>query len=91
MDIFEAFFKGKTAEELQAFFDKHCAANGRVIRDTATKEEDLAKWNALTNAEKANVHALTGATMSLSDAHGDLLGALEASVNACKPCAVTKK
>ena len=81
MDIFENFFKGKTAEELQAFFDKHCAANGRVIRDTATKEEDLAKWNALTDAEKADVDALTGATMSLSDAHGDILGAIVKALN----------
>ena len=91
MNVFEAFFQGKTAEEIRAFFEKQCAANGRVIRETATKEEDLAKWNALTDAEKANVDALSGATMSLSDAHGDLLGALEAAVNACKPCAVTLK
>ncbi len=76
MDIFEAFFIGRTAEDLQSFFARQTAANGRVIRETATKEEDLAKWNALTDEEKANVDALTGATMSLSDAHGDLLGAL---------------
>ena len=30
----------------------------------------------LTDEEKANVDALSGATMSLSDAHGDILGAL---------------
>ncbi len=76
MNIFESFFQGKTAEELKTFFDRQTAANGRVIREGATKEEDLAKWNALTDEEKANVDALTGATMSLSDAHGDILGAV---------------
>ena len=76
MDTFEAFFIGKTAEELRTFFERQTAANGRVIREGATKEEDLAKWNALTDEEKANVDALSGATMSLSDAHGDILGAV---------------
>ena len=77
MEIFESFFKGKTAEELQAFFAAQCSdSNGRVIRATATKEEDLAKWNALTEEQQASVDALTGATMSLSDAHGDILGAI---------------
>ena len=76
MNTFEAFFVGKTAEELKAFFERQTAANGRVIREGAEKEEDLAKWNALTEEEKANVDVLTGATMSLSDAHGDILGAL---------------
>ncbi|MBQ8081542.1 MAG: hypothetical protein IJ240_06555, partial [Clostridia bacterium] len=86
MDVFEAFFKGKTAEELQAFFAKQCSdTNGRVIRSTATSEADLAKWNALTEDEQAAVDALTGATMSLSDAHGDILGALVAASNNAKP------
>ena len=76
MNIFEAFFIGKTAEELETFFARQTAANGRVIREGAEKEEDLAKWNALTDEEKAYVDALSGATMSLSDAHGDILGAL---------------
>ena len=79
VDIFEAFFAGKTVGELRAFFERQCAANGSVIREGATDEADLAKWNALTDAEKADVDALSGATISLSDAHGDMLGALEAS------------
>ena len=32
MDTFEAFFIGKTAEELRTFFERQTAANGRVIR-----------------------------------------------------------
>ena len=76
MNTFEAFFAGKTAEELKAFFERQTDANGRVIREGSDKEENIAKWNALTEEEKANVDVLTGATMSLSDAHGDILGAL---------------
>ena len=86
MDIFEAFFAGKTAEELNTFFERQTAANGRVIRETATAEEDLVKWNALTDEEKANVDALTGATMSIRDAHGDILGALLEAIEVAKPC-----
>ncbi len=85
MDIYEAFFAGKTAEELTTFFERQTAANGRVIREGATAEADLAKWNALTDEEKANVDALAGATMSLSDAHGDILGALLKAAGQAKP------
>ena len=88
MDIFEAFFVGKTIDELNAFFEKSLNANGRVIRETATDEADLAKWNALTDDEKAAVDALTGATISLTDAHGDMLGALAASLNAARACVI---
>ena len=86
MDIFEAFFAGKTAEEIKAFYEKHASdRNGRVIFEGNTNEQDLAKWNALTAEEKAEVDALTGATMSLTDAHGNLLAALEAAWNAAVP------
>ena len=77
MDLFEDYFKGMDAGELQAFFDKHCSdRNGRPIFAGASNEQDLAKWNALTADEQAEMDALTGATMSLSDAHGDLIGAI---------------
>lgn len=86
MDAFEAFFKGKTAAELQDFFARQCSdANGRVIRATATSEEDLAKWNVLTEDEQASVDALSGATMSLSDAHGDILGAIVKALDNLQP------
>lgn len=89
VDVFEAFFAGKTAEELRAFFEAQCNAAGRVIREDAASEEDQAVWNALTDAQKANVDALSGATISLSDAHGDMLGALEASWANARPCVIT--
>lgn len=80
VDIFEGFFAGMTAADARAFFEKQCSdRNGRVIFEGAEDEGDLAKWNALTDAEKASVDALSGATISISDAHGDLLGAIEAA------------
>ena len=86
MDIFEAFFRGKTLEEIETFFEKHCSdRNGRPIFEGTTNEQDLAKWNALTGEEKAEMDALTGATMSLSDAHGDLLGAIRKAMNGQEP------
>ncbi len=88
MDVYEAFFKGMNAEELQAFFAKHCSdRNGRPIFAGNTNEQDLAKWNALTAEEQAEVDALTGATMSLSDAHGDLLGAIVKALDNQTPVA----
>ncbi|MBR3494810.1 MAG: FMN-binding protein [Clostridia bacterium] len=89
MDIFEAFFAGKTLEEIQAFYAKHSSdRNGRIIFAGNTNEQDLAKWNGLTPEEQAEVDALSGATMSLNDAHGDLLGALQTAFEAVKPCEI---
>ena len=89
MDLFEGFFAGKTTAELRAFFEKQTSANGRIIRADTQKEEDLAKWAALTDEEKAAVDAISGATMSLSDAHGDILGALEKAFAVSKPSEIT--
>ena len=90
MDIFEGFFAGMTVEEIRAFHTRYGSdRNGRFIFPGSTNEQDLAKWNALTEEEQGAVDALTGATMSLTDAHGDLLGALEAAWKAVKPCAIT--
>ena len=86
MQIFEAFFAGKTQAEIDAFYAKYASdLNGRVIRATSEKEEDKAKWEKLTEDEKAAVDALAGATMSLSDAHSDLYGAIKLSYESAKP------
>ena len=89
MDLFEVFFAGKTVAEIREFHTKYGSdRNGRIIFPGNTNEQDLAKWNALTAEEQAAVDALSGATMSLTDAHGDLLGALEAAFGAAKPCGI---
>ena len=78
MDFYQKFFVGKTVAEINAWFAKYCSdVNGRPLKDTSTKPEDIAKIAKLTDAEKKSLSDVTaGATMSLRDAHGDLLGAL---------------
>ncbi|MGN0371454.1 MAG: FMN-binding protein [Enterocloster sp.] len=77
MDLFEEKFTGMTAEEVQAWFDAYCSdLNGKPLHGTSDKEEDIRKYEALNDSEKAELDAISGATMSLRDAHGDLLGAI---------------
>lgn len=86
MSIFEAGFEGKTAEEIAGFFAKHGSTlNGRLVTAASTKDEDVAAWGALTAEEQAEVDAFSGATMSLSDAHGDLMGTIEKAWTSAKP------
>lgn len=75
MDAFQKFFVGKTVDEIEAWFDKYTASNGRPLKDGLEKEEDKAKYDALTDEEKAMLADVTSsATMSLRDSHGDMLG-----------------
>ena len=83
MDAFEAFFAGKTMDEIEAWFAASCSdGNGRPLKITdKSSDEDKAKFDALTEDEQAVLADLTaGATMSLRDAHGDILTALTKSV-----------
>lgn len=77
MDFYQNFFKGKTVAELEAWFAKNTTTAGRPIKANTTNADDLAKYNKLTAAEKADLaDVVSGATMSLRDAHGDFLGAV---------------
>ena len=77
MDFYQKFFVGKTVPELQAWVAKYTTAAGRPIKATTTKQDELDKLAKLTTAEKAQLaDVVSGATMSLSDAHGDFIGAL---------------
>lgn len=77
MDFYQNFFKGKTVDELEAWFAKYTTTAGRPIKANTTNEADLAKYNKLTDAEKAQLaDVVSGATMSVRDAHGDFLGAV---------------
>jgi len=85
MDIFEKKFAGMTADEVGQWFEKYCSdVNGRPLFGTSDKDEDKAKYDALTDAEKTDMDAISGATMSLKDAHGDLVGAIQNSWAAAK-------
>ena len=77
MDIFEEAFKGMTVEELEQWYEKYCSdVNGRPLFGTSEDEQDVAKYEALTEEEKNSMDAVSGATMSLNDAHGNILGAI---------------
>lgn len=82
MDFYQKFFVGKTIAELKEWIAKNTGANGRPIKANTTKQDELDKLAKLTDAEKAQLaDVVSGATMSLSDAHGDFIGALEDAYN----------
>ena len=81
MDAFEELFIGKTVEEVEEWFNNYTSdLNGRPLKDGSDKPEDKAKYDALSDDEKAMLADLvSGATMSLNDPHGDIIGAIKAS------------
>ena len=79
MDAFEKMFVGMTVEEIEEWFEKYTSdRNGRPLKDGAEDAEDKAKYDALTADEKAMLaDVTTSATMSLNDAHGDIIAAIK--------------
>ena len=79
MDKFEEVFVGKTVEEVEQWFAAYCSdRNGRPLKAGSSNEQDAAKYDALSEEEKAMLADVTaGATMSLNDSHGNLIAALE--------------
>mgnify|MGYP001306463619 FL=1 len=91
MDAYEAFFAGKTVDELDELFLRiFSSRNGRPLKDGSNNEEDKAKYDALSDEDKALLADVTsGATMSLNDSHGNILGALRDSLDKKLPVALT--
>ena len=81
MDKYQEIFVGKTVAEVEAWFAKYSSdLNGRPLKDGSDKPEDKAKYDALSADDKAMLADVTSAaTMSLKDAHGDILAAIKAS------------
>ena len=81
MDKFEQIFVGMTVDEVEEWFVKYCSdRNGRPLKPDSTNEQDKAKFDALTDAEKAMLaDVVTGATMSLNDSHGNIIAAIKKS------------
>jgi len=80
MNFYQEFFKGKTVAEVKAWFAKYGTAAYAPIKSTTTNEADLAKYNALTDKEKADLaDVVSGATMRINDAHGMFIDALQAA------------
>lgn len=92
MDLFEEYFAGMTTDEVHAWFEACCSdLNGRPLHGTSDKEEDITKQEALTDEQKQGLDGISGATMSLKDAHGDILGAIEKAWAAAKDSNITVK
>ena len=82
MDKYQEIFVGMTVAEVEEWFNKYCSdINGRPLKITDnSKDEDKTKYDALSDADKDMLaDVVTGATMSLSDSHGDILAAIKAS------------
>ena len=92
-DKFEEIFVGMTIEEVEEWFAKYCSdLNGRPLKEPGenTKDEDRAKFEALTDEEKAMLVDVTAtATMSLNDGHGNILAAIRDAIEACKKVDIT--
>lgn len=83
MDTYQKLFVGKTVEEIKNWYASYCSdVNGRPLKADSSKEEDIAKYSALSDDEKAMLaDVVTSATMSLNDSHGDIIGAIEEAYN----------
>lgn len=81
MDRYQKLFVGKTVTEIEAWAAKYTSSvNGKPLKDGSTNADEKAKYDALTKEEKAMLaDVTTAATMSLKDAHGDILSAIKAS------------
>jgi uncharacterized protein with FMN-binding domain len=93
MDAFEKLFTGKTVAEIETWFKKYTSdRNGRPLKDGSADAADKAKYDALTAAEKADLAEVTAsATMSLNDAHGNIIEAIKASFANKEPLALKVK
>ena len=86
MDLFEDIFIGMTVDEVKDFYTKYCSdLNGRPLHGKSDKEEDVKKYEALTDLEKQELDAISTATMSLNDAHGNIIGAIERAYENRRP------
>lgn len=81
MNAYEKLFTGKTVDEVLAMYAKLFSdVNGRPVNPANPTEKDKPKVELLTQAEKDMIADVrSGATMSLSDAHGSLVAALKSA------------
>ena len=87
MDAYEQLFVGKTVEEVKEWFAKYTSdRNGRPLKAGSENEQDKAKYDALSDEDKAVLADVTAsATMSLNDSHGNILAALENAYETRRP------
>lgn len=75
MDAYQAMMEGKTVDEIEAWFAKYFSpTTGKPLQNGSDSEEEQQLYDALSDEEKSILADVTsGATMSLKDAHGDIL------------------
>ncbi len=81
MDAYQRLFTGKTVDEIEDWYGRYCSdSTGRPLKDGSDKEDDQAKWDALSEEEQTMLADVTSsATISLRDSHGDILAAIRAA------------
>lgn len=90
MTAYEGAMIGKTTEEISAWVASCFSdVNGRSLHGASQKEEDIAKYAAMTDEQKAEMDAIAGATMALRDSHGDILTAIEQAFACAKAVDIT--
>lgn len=87
MDAYQMWMVGKTTAELRSWFAKFTSPrNGRPIKADSDNKEDKELLNAMSDSEKAQLaDVVSRATMSLSDAHGHILEAIEKAYENRRP------
>jgi len=87
MDFYEKLFVGKTVDEVDAWFAKYASdTTGRPLNPASKDAKEKAKLEALSDADRqVAIDARSGATMSITDAHGNVLAALRDAWNKRKP------
>lgn len=87
MDAYQKIFIGKTVYEVDAWLKKYASdVTGRPLNPATKDAKEKAKYDALSPADqKIAVDVQTGATMSITDAHGNVLAALRDAWNKRKP------
>ncbi|HBD65260.1 MAG TPA: hypothetical protein DC038_12605 [Clostridiales bacterium] len=93
MNKFEQVFVGMTVKEVEDWFEKYTSdLNHRPLKDGSDKPEDKAKYDALSADEKAMLADVTSAaTMSLNDAHGNIIAAIKESFETKVPLTNVKE
>jgi len=91
MDAYQKIFVGMTVDEVEAWFAKYASdVNGRPLKADSSNEQDVAKYSALSDEDKAYLADVTSsATMSLKDGHGDILAAIRKSFENKVPVELT--
>ncbi len=78
MDAFQKLFIGKTVDEIEAWVKSFCSdRNNRPLKAASDDPDDAAKYAKLSDADKQMLaDVTTTATMSLNDAHGNIVAAI---------------